>query len=131
MSRQRLRNLLGFAKSSNEDRKRRRRRLIEKVTGDLATFGMPSISMPMLAFPGGAASSRRLHLETSPAAEVLEIRQLLSTLFVDSSYASSTDNIHFGTIQGAINAASPNDTILVDPGTYNENLTVNKALTLI
>ncbi|GAJ17890.1 unnamed protein product, partial [marine sediment metagenome] len=33
----------------------------------------------------------------------------------------------FSTIQAAIDAASPDDAIFVSDGTYNENLTVNKA----
>jgi hypothetical protein len=37
----------------------------------------------------------------------------------------------FTTIQLAINAANPGDTILVDAGTYNESVTVNKSVTLL
>jgi nitrous oxidase accessory protein NosD len=36
----------------------------------------------------------------------------------------------FTTIQSAVNAANPNDTIVVDAGVYSENVTVNKPLTL-
>jgi Ca2+-binding RTX toxin-like protein len=36
----------------------------------------------------------------------------------------------FPSIQAAINAANPGDTILIAPGTYNENVVVNKAVTL-
>jgi hypothetical protein len=37
----------------------------------------------------------------------------------------------YATIQAAINAAADGDTILVGPGTYNENLTVDKSLTIL
>ena len=37
----------------------------------------------------------------------------------------------YPTISAAITAASPGDTIIVDPGVYNEAITINKALTLL
>src|SRR5262249_41860550 len=36
----------------------------------------------------------------------------------------------FATIQEAVNAASPGDTILADPGTFSEHVTINKSLVL-
>jgi hypothetical protein len=36
----------------------------------------------------------------------------------------------YPTIQAAVNAANPHDTLLADPGTYRESVTVNKPLTL-
>src|SRR5262245_27734795 len=50
---------------------------------------------------------------------------------VSPAYASTRivpDN--YSTIQAAINASAGGDTILVRPGTYTENLTLNKAVTL-
>ena len=36
----------------------------------------------------------------------------------------------FATIQQAVNAANPADTLLADPGTYAESVMVNKSLTI-
>ena len=36
----------------------------------------------------------------------------------------------YGTIQGAVDAASSGDTIIVRDGTYTENVNVNKRLTI-
>lgn len=41
-----------------------------------------------------------------------------------------TTGMSYSTIQGAVNAANPGDTILADAGTYAENVTINKTLTL-
>jgi parallel beta-helix repeat protein len=63
------------------------------------------------------------------AAEVLETRLLLSaTLSVDPT---SSNPAVFHTIQAAVNAASPGSTIKVAPGTYNEDVTISKSLTLL
>jgi len=51
--------------------------------------------------------------------EVLENRLVPSTLHVGSSPGE------FTTIQAAVNAAHSNDTILVDPGTYTEQVIIN------
>ena len=39
--------------------------------------------------------------------------------------------LHRPTVQAAVNAASPGDTIIVRPGTYTEQVTVNKNLTIV
>jgi parallel beta-helix repeat protein len=39
--------------------------------------------------------------------------------------------INYSTIQAAIDAADENDTITVDPGTYNENIDLNKSINLV
>jgi hypothetical protein len=53
--------------------------------------------------------------------EVLENRRLLAAHVGGASY---------DTIQEAINHASGGDTVTIDPGTYVENLTVDKSITL-
>jgi parallel beta-helix repeat protein len=52
---------------------------------------------------------------------VLEGRQLLSTLVVDNNPA---DQAAYTTIQAAVNAANPGDTVSVAPGIYTEQVTV-------
>jgi parallel beta-helix repeat protein len=63
------------------------------------------------------------------AMDCLEGRSLLSTLFVNTT-GSHSGQPAFTTIQGAVNAAKPGDTIDVDAGTYHENVVINKTLAL-
>ena len=56
--------------------------------------------------------------------ESLEARQMMAAHIVGSALV-------FPTIQAAVNAASPGNTIRVDAGVYHESVTVNKQLTLI
>ena len=72
------------------------------------------------------------------AAWRFRLQFLLIFLFVAGFLpATGQDTLRVGatythtTIQGAINAASDGDVILVDPGTYNEEITIAKPLTLL
>ena len=63
------------------------------------------------------------------------LRSLLAVLFVlvlASSADAATLNVpaDYATIQAAVNAAATGDTIMVQSGTYYENVNVNKALIL-
>ena len=57
---------------------------------------------------------------------------LFGALAVPASAAQLTVGAQgqFTTIQGAVEAAQPGDTILIAPGTYVENVVVNKPLTI-
>jgi len=68
-----------------------------------------------------------------PQVDILEDRRLLAavTRFVDDSYhPGQLNSTHFNTIQEAVDAAKPGDTVRVLPGLYNEAVVVNKKLTL-
>jgi len=75
--------------------------------------------------PATAPRSRRFR----PRVEALEDRRVLSTtLVVDDDHAQAP-NAQFTSINAAVTAAHPGDTIRVEPGTYHESVAVNKTLT--
>jgi parallel beta-helix repeat protein len=60
---------------------------------------------------------------------------LLFSLFLGlvtyaSANALTVGTGQYTTIQAAVNAAQPGDTVLIPPGTYSENVLVNKSLTI-
>ncbi len=60
--------------------------------------------------------------------EILEDRTLLSTLFVNPSGLTANGSVAYRTIQAAVNAGAAGDSILVDPGTYTENVAIPTSL---
>jgi parallel beta-helix repeat protein len=61
--------------------------------------------------------------------EALEDRRMLAVFTVDDDFAANDqDEREFTTIQAAVDAASAGDKIRVKPGTYEENVVVNKQL---
>src|SRR3954468_5295156 len=68
-----------------------------------------------------------------PQVDMLEDRRLLAavTRLVDDDYTpAQVNSTHFTSIQAAVDAAHPGDTIRVRPGLYNEAVVVDKKLTL-
>jgi parallel beta-helix repeat protein len=59
-----------------------------------------------------------------------EVRVSSGTIWTVDDDRVQCPNADFTSIQAAVNIASPDDTIIVHDGTYNENLVVNKALTI-
>ncbi|HMF54990.1 MAG TPA: hypothetical protein VK619_01405, partial [Pyrinomonadaceae bacterium] len=96
--------------------------------------------------PDGMTALQQMHPTTFRAAgearpsifnrAVSAVRGILITpaaniLYVDPAGTCGGNSPCFTTIQAAINAASPGDTINVFAGTYAEQIDVNKALTLL
>ena len=72
-------------------------------------------------------------LTVAIVAIVFGLMLLPTSMNLQTSNAASLLTVprDYPTIQSAINAASPGDTIKVLPGTYTEQLTISKSLMLI
>jgi parallel beta-helix repeat protein len=81
---------------------------------------MARFSLRHLVWAGRATRNRQVLGRVRPALETLECRRVLSTLHVGADEP-------FHMIQAAVNAAHPGDKILVDPGTYQEQITIPAA----
>ena len=83
-----------------------------------------------------ATSKHTIKLEKKVATTVMLTLLLIATLTLNTQQALSEPGTirvpqDYPTIQAAIYAASPGDTIQVSAGTYNETIVVNKAVSLI
>src|SRR5438105_2313924 len=80
--------------------------------------------------PSSPPARRQTAARFRPHVERLECRRVLSTLLVSPTGLFSSTPA-FTTIQSAVDAAAAGDTILVGPGTYEEQVVVIKdSLTL-
>lgn len=86
---------------------------------------------------GRSRRTRRFGRTAHTSAEVFESRTLLSTFYVDSLAAPGGDGsaaAPFADIQSGVDAAAAaagDDTVLIGPGTYNENVVVNDSSGLL
>jgi len=75
--------------------------------------------------PGSRTRESRLRVEA------LEDRNLLSTMLVVDDDHAQAPNAQYTSINAAVAAAHPGDTIRVEPGTYHESVLVDKTLTFL
>src|SRR5437016_4623338 len=80
---------------------------------------------------GGSQVSRQPLRRPSrrPGVEALEDRRMLSATLVVGGANDPAAQYH--TINAAVTAANPGDTIRVDAGTYHESVNVTKTLTFV
>ncbi len=77
----------------------------------------------LIGFTRNLGSPSRKPIVYRPNLLVLETR-------VTPSVTDLNTHLSYATIQAAVNAANPGDTLLADAGTYNEHVTINRSLTL-
>jgi parallel beta-helix repeat protein len=78
-------------------------------------------------FPARSTRDQRRRSRYRTALQVVHLEDRLVPAVVDITPGHTGT---FATIQAAVNAAFAGDTLLADPGTYAEHVTINKALTL-
>jgi parallel beta-helix repeat protein len=90
-------------------------------------------STPQISFLAESGSNmQRTKLVSNSLLFALVALILCATLALPVSAATLTVGVRgqYTTIQQAVDAAKPGDTVLVAPGTYTENVVVNKPLTI-
>jgi hypothetical protein len=97
---------------------------------ETVTFGQRALSTPPDDAPVIPPSLRPPSLKTAQKVDIAP-SATLAILYVEGSGTCGGNSPCFFTIQAAINAANPGDTINVFAGTYAEQIAVNKALTLL
>jgi parallel beta-helix repeat protein len=80
----------------------------------------------MLRFAFGRRPARRPIRRTGLRLLELEVRNTPSTLLVDDNFTPDPSHHRFNSIQSAVDAAHPHDTIRVFAGTYTESVLITK-----
>ena len=76
--------------------------------------------------PSPLATRRQTPARFRPRVERLECRAVPATLLVSQTGSLGGTPAPFSTIQNAVDASSPGDTILVGPGLYEEQVLITK-----
>jgi len=96
----------------------------------MALSTLPRLLDASLHLQRGPSPGSRLR-ESRLRVEALEDRNLLSTMLVVDDDHAQAPNAQYTSINAAVAAAHPGDTIRVEPGTYHESVLVDKTLTFL
>lgn len=113
--------------------------LVDSTATAFASEVQPSTPYSLSAFdPYAAATGTRLRIAATGDYEIIaEILTFALNLVVDDDGFATVDDcddanaVAYTTIQDAVDAASPGDVIKVCPGTYAENVAVNKPVSIL
>jgi parallel beta-helix repeat protein len=86
----------------------------------------PATWLSRILAPSSRSARRPTRGQFCLSFEHLECRRVLATLLVSPTGLFDTTPTQFTSIQSAVDASAPGDTILVGPGTYQEQLLITK-----
>src|SRR5438067_6918008 len=86
----------------------------------------PATWLSRILAPSSRSARRPTRARFRPCFDHLECRRVLTTLLVSPTGLFDRTPTQFTSIQSAVDAAAPGDTILVGPGTYQEQVNITK-----